>query len=177
MFELFRHLYWEAGKPTVAAESHFQWERGDAGEFEGQVGRITNVKNCWYNPQVWAKQWVSCPWVWHIYVRFWTSMNMTSTVCSWPERGSISTHWNTSGSEERAPESMESTDQSAEVEKEPEKVEEQETTTEWTFLQLVRKICWDITTTKLTFLQKIFGISQPCSSWSYMCNLNIWRKQ
>ena len=92
MFELFRHLYWEAGKPTVAAESHFQWERGDAGELEGQVGRIATVKNCWYNPQVWAKQWVSCPWVWHVYARFWTSTNLTSAVCSWSERGSISTH-------------------------------------------------------------------------------------
>ena len=51
MFEMFRHLYWEAGKPTVAAESHFQWERGDAGELEDQVGRIAIVKNCWTIPR------------------------------------------------------------------------------------------------------------------------------
>ena len=84
------------------------------------------------------------------------------------EASALIAHWITSGSEERAPESMESTDQSTEVEKEPEKVEEQETTTEWTFLQLVKKICWDITTAKLTYLQKIFGISQPCLSWLYI---------
>ena len=38
--------------------------------------------------------------------------------------------WITSGSEERAPESMESSDQSTEEEKESEKVEEPEKTTE-----------------------------------------------